>query len=190
MQTLPVGAEKPPELRVLVVDDEALIRWSISATLKDAGHVVIEAANASEAVTYLAQGPDPDVIFLDYRLPDSQDLTLLEGIRRAVPNSSVIMMTAYVHPEMIAGAERLGAYGVISKPFEMSDVLSLARQAHASHQRDDAAGLGGFLPSSTASASALEAGSVLNAPAAMSTSQWPSSNWKATYVPGDGMGGT
>jgi len=143
MESLPLSAEKFPALRVLVVDDEALIRWSLAAILRDAGHAVIEAADAAETVKYLSEGPDPDVIFLDCRLPDSQDLTLLETIRRLVPKSPVIMMTAYAHPEMIWAAERLGAYRVVYKPFDMGIVLSLVRQARSSlTDRDDSAGSG------------------------------------------------
>jgi DNA-binding NtrC family response regulator len=132
MESLPLRAEKPAALRVLVVDDEALIRWSLAAILQDAGHAVIEAADAAETVKYLFEGPDPDVIFLDCRLPDSQDLTLLETIRRLVPKTPVIMMTADAHPEMIWGAERLGACRVVCKPFDMGIVLSLVRQARSS----------------------------------------------------------
>jgi DNA-binding NtrC family response regulator len=143
VETISVNAEKSPQLRVLIVDDEALIRWSLSETLQDAGHAVIEAANAAEAVKYLSEGLDPDVIFLDYRLLDSQELTLLEIIRWAVPNSPVVMMTAYANPEVIAGAERLGAFRVVSKPFEMAEVPSLVRQAYRSRiRRDDGAGPG------------------------------------------------
>src|SRR5436190_3631557 len=90
--------KKSPALRVLIVDDEPLIRWSMAETLVQTGHAVTEAGDARETVQCLALGPTPDVILLDYRLPDSNDLTLLETIRRVAPSSAVVMMTAFGTP--------------------------------------------------------------------------------------------
>ena len=119
---------------VLVVDDEALIRWSIAQTLAEAGWEVSEAANAKEALQRLAGDPTPDVILLDYRLPDSNDLTLLEKIRQIVPTSAVVMMTAYGTPAMQAGALALGAHRVVNKPVEMRDLLPLVQGALEARQ--------------------------------------------------------
>ncbi len=119
-------------LRVLVVDDEPLIRWSAAETLAEAGHLVVEAADGRSALACLAEGPLPDVILLDYRLPDSNDLALLAAIRRAAPASSVIMMTAYGTPDLMARASALGVHQVISKPFEIRALLPLVQDAAAS----------------------------------------------------------
>jgi DNA-binding NtrC family response regulator len=114
----------------LLVDDESLIRWSMGETLAHAGWEVTEAANARETLQRLSAGPAPDVILLDYRLPDSSDLTLLATIRRIVPKSPVVMMTAYGTPAMQAGALELGAHRVVSKPVEMRDLLPLVQEAY------------------------------------------------------------
>src|SRR5215467_16231211 len=103
----PLAAEKST-LRVLVVDDEALIRWSVCEVLVDSGHAVEEASDGASAVRKLSGGEPFDVIVLDYRLPDSNDLQLLERIRRMSPLSVVIMMTAFSTPEMMSGALKLG----------------------------------------------------------------------------------
>src|SRR5262245_19415685 len=123
--------ENPPTLHVLIVDDESLIRWSMTETLAQAGWKVSEAGSAKEALQRLAIDPAPDVILLDYRLPDSGDLKLLETIRGVVPGSAVVMMTAYGTPAMRAGALELGAHLVVSKPMEMRDLLPLVQQAYA-----------------------------------------------------------
>jgi two-component system, NtrC family, response regulator AtoC len=123
-------AEKSLKLRVLVVDDELLIRWSMTETLAQAGWDAGEAGSAKEALQHLSTGPAPDVILLDYRLPDSNDLRLVETIRRIVPGTAVVMMTAYGTPDMQAGALRLGAHRVVSKPVEMSDLPSLIQAAY------------------------------------------------------------
>jgi DNA-binding NtrC family response regulator len=127
--------KKFPALHVLVVDDEALIRWSMAETLMHAGHEVTEAGNAKDALQRVSVTPVPDVILLDYRLPDSNDLKLLETIRRAVPNSPVIMMTAFGTPEVVDGAVTLGAYCVMNKPLEMRDLVPLVEQAYESRAR-------------------------------------------------------
>lgn len=124
--------EKLPQLRVLIVDDEPLIRWSLAETLTDCGHAVLEAGDGAAAIRTLAQSADPvDVVLLDFRLPDSNDLHLLSTIRRVAPKAAVIMMTAYGTPEVARGALDLGACRVVSKPFEVHEVAELVLEAHA-----------------------------------------------------------
>jgi DNA-binding NtrC family response regulator len=136
VRSFPQVTEKSPPLRVLVVDDESLIRWSIAETLADAGHIVIEAEDGATAIRALTGPADPiDAVLLDYRLPDSNDLTLLASIRRLSPHSPVILMTAYGTPEVTRGALDLGVYRVMSKPFEMHELEELLLEACGSHPR-------------------------------------------------------
>lgn len=122
-----------PHLRVLVVEDETLIRWSIAETLTQKGHTVVEASNATAAVQALIETPGPiDVVLLDYRLPGSSDLELLAKVRRLRPDSAVVMMTAYGTPEVTKGALDLGAYRVVNKPFDMDGLESLVLEAYSS----------------------------------------------------------
>ena len=73
-------------LRVLVVEDELLIRWSIAETLGHLGHTVVQAEDGATAIrTLQSDGTAPDAVVLDYRLPDSNDLTLLTTIRGLAP---------------------------------------------------------------------------------------------------------
>jgi len=119
-------------LRVLIVDDEPLIRWSLTETLGDCGQVVTEAGDGEMAIRALANALEPDVVLLDYRLPDSQDLGLLSTVRRLAPDSRVILMSAYCTPEIARQALALGAYCVVNKPLDMRDVPALVRDAAAS----------------------------------------------------------
>jgi DNA-binding NtrC family response regulator len=122
-------------LRVLVVEDEPLIRWSIAQTLADHGHAVVEAGSAATAVEALHDTADPiDVVLLDLRLPDSSDLGLLADIRRMRPESAVVMMTAYGSPEVTRDALELGASRVIDKPFDMHALEHLLREAQHAHE--------------------------------------------------------
>jgi two-component system response regulator AtoC len=123
-------AKNSPTLRVLIVEDERLIRWSITETLAHAGHSVIEAEDGAAAVRSLTNLDEPvDAVVLDYRLPDSNDLALLEHIRRLSPRSAVILMTAFGTPEMTRRALELGVYQVMNKPFEMHDLQSALLKA-------------------------------------------------------------
>jgi DNA-binding NtrC family response regulator len=117
---------------VLVVEDESLIRWSIAETLARMDHTVVEAEDGESAVRVLTEMPDPvDVVLLDYRLPDSNDLELLATIRRLAPHSAVLMMTAYGTSDVTQGALDLGAYGVLDKPFDMQDLEPMLLSACA-----------------------------------------------------------
>ncbi len=127
-----MGGRKSPRLRVLIVDDEPLIRWSLAETLTDCGHVTLEAGDGSGALRALAGGDSPDVVLLDYRLPDSNDLHLLSTIRKIAPKAAVIMMTAFGTPEITKGAVELGVFRVVTKPFEVQDISDLVLQAYAS----------------------------------------------------------
>jgi DNA-binding NtrC family response regulator len=125
-----------PPLHVLVVDDEPLIRWSIAETLAQGGHTVLEAGSARAATETIAMNSDPiDVVLLDYRLPDSDDLGLLQDIRRMRPETAVVMMTAYGSPETMKAALESGAYSVVNKPFDMHSLESLVREAHIAPRR-------------------------------------------------------
>jgi two-component system response regulator AtoC len=126
------AAENRAVARVLVVDDEPLIRWSLAETLTQRGHVVTEAGDAKTTLQILKCTADrPDVVLLDYRLPDSNDLGLFAAIKRQVPESQIILMTAYGTSDMATEALALGAYRVVGKPFEVEDLAILVHEAHA-----------------------------------------------------------
>jgi len=129
MRNIPL-MEKKSAPSVLVVDDEALIRWSLAEMLGDRGYTVTEAGDGRMAVAAIENAEAPfDVVLLDYRLPDSSDLRLLEKVRHLAPTSQVIMITAHNSPELAQGAAALGAYRVISKPFEVESLAALVKQA-------------------------------------------------------------
>jgi DNA-binding NtrC family response regulator len=126
-----VTRNNPSALRVLIVDDEPLIRWSLAETLMDRGHIVTEAADAAETRLAISKTLAPDVVLLDFRLPDSNDLGLLRTIRHDAPHTQVILMTAHGTPEMTRDALALGAYRVVSKPFAVQELAALVSEAHA-----------------------------------------------------------
>jgi DNA-binding NtrC family response regulator len=123
--------DKAAARRVLVVDDEPLIRWSLRQMLEDQGYTVKEAASAAETLAVLA-APDTafDTVLLDLRLPDSSDLALLTTLRHRMPKATIILMTAFSTPEVTQQALALGVVTVVSKPFELNEITNLVRQSH------------------------------------------------------------
>jgi DNA-binding NtrC family response regulator len=117
-------------LHILVVEDELLIRWSVVETLTQDGHTVFEADSAASALLALGEAPHPvDVVLLDFRLPDSNDFTLLKNIRRLAPGAAVILMTAHGTPDLTRGALEQGVCRVMNKPFDMQDVTAAVAAA-------------------------------------------------------------
>jgi DNA-binding NtrC family response regulator len=115
---------------ILVVDDERLIRWSLKDRLVRAGHTVLEAGDAAQARRTLAGG-SVDLVVLDLRLPDSDDLSLLTRIRAATPAPAVILMTAHGTHDVADEALKLGASRFVGKPFDLDEMVGYVAAALA-----------------------------------------------------------
>jgi CheY-like chemotaxis protein len=123
-------------LRVLVVDDEPLIRWAVAEALSAGGHTAVGAHTAAEARLGVTTGLEPfDVILLDYRLTDSEDLRLLADLRRTSPASAIIFMTAggYATAAVVDAARALGACRALTKPVDVETIGNVVLAAH--HER-------------------------------------------------------
>jgi DNA-binding NtrC family response regulator len=118
-------------LKVLLVDDEPLIRWAVMETLTQAGHSVVEAGDGASAIRAMHDAAPIDVVLLDLCLPDSDDLGLLSNIRRQSPSTAVVLMTAHGSRETTDEALALGAYEVMAKPFDLARVETVLCEAHA-----------------------------------------------------------
>ncbi len=111
---------------ILVVDDESLLRWSITARLTQERHTVTEAATAAEA---LDKASGVDVVLLDLKLPDGDGLDVLRRIEAQAPDTLVILMTAYPTVENAVEAMKRGAYHYINKPFDLDELVLLVDKA-------------------------------------------------------------
>jgi DNA-binding NtrC family response regulator len=122
--------------KVLVVDDEPLVCWSVAETLAESGYDAVEAYDAASAIRAVSWTTrPPDVVLLDLCLPDSTDLFLLSALRQLVPVTPIVIITAHGNPELRAEAHRLGAVAVVDKPVDMSDLVPLVERVLAEHPR-------------------------------------------------------
>lgn len=116
---------------VLVVDDEPLIRWSVTESLAGLGFAVEDAPDAATALKMVTTSPEPfSVVVLDLRLPDMHDLSLLATLRQLLPKAHLILMTAFGTPKTEAEARALGA-DVLTKPFELGELNRLVIESQS-----------------------------------------------------------
>ncbi|RLB68512.1 MAG: sigma-54-dependent Fis family transcriptional regulator, partial [Deltaproteobacteria bacterium] len=113
--------------QVLVVDDEAAIRFAFEQFLRDEGYEALLAENSDEALKLL-QDTIPDLVFLDYRLPGMDGIHVLEKIRRQQPGLPVIFMTAFGAMEVAIKAMQLGAYEYLTEPLDLDQVRLLIKR--------------------------------------------------------------
>jgi two-component system response regulator AtoC len=124
--------------KILVIDDEKLIRWALEQHLVKEGYEVLTAESAEKGLE-IATKDQPDIILLDNRLPVMTGLELLEKLNVHERGFTVIMITAYGMVEAAVKAMKLGAYDYISKPFnldEISVVIKKALEARSHSNRD------------------------------------------------------
>ena len=112
---------------VLVVDDEELIRWSLAERLKADGYEVLEADTGRAALEQLPEGVD--LVLLDYRLPDTDGVSVLRKIKEFDQDILVVLLTAYASVETAVEAMKLGAYHFANKPFNLDDVSATVARA-------------------------------------------------------------
>jgi response regulator NasT len=120
-----------PLMRILIADDETIIRLDLCAILEDAGHEVAQARDGAEAVS-LAERWQPDVVLLDVKMPA---LDGVEAARRitAMRPLPVVLLTAYSDAVLIERAVGAGVFAYLAKPFGAADVLPAIELAWARH---------------------------------------------------------
>jgi two-component system nitrogen regulation response regulator NtrX len=113
---------------VLVVDDEAGIRESLSGILEDEGHNVITASSGEEALTIAGENM-PDIVFLDVWLPGIDGIETLSKFKELYSDIPVVMISGHGNIELAVNATRSGAYDFLEKPLSLEKVLIVTRRA-------------------------------------------------------------
>ena len=107
--------------KILIVDDEKLVRWALARKCAECGYQSVEAADGEEALSVL-QNESPDAILLDVHLPGQSGIEVLEKLKQSGETRTVIMMTADPQLEDVKTALRLGAYDFVSKPINYEEL--------------------------------------------------------------------
>lgn len=125
-------------VRVLIAEDETLIRLDLRALLEHAGFEVCAEARDGEEAVELARTREPDVALLDVKMPR---LDGIEAARRIVAERPIpiVMLTAYGEDQLVGRAVEAGVFGYLTKPFRDTDLAPAIRTACARH--DDAVAL-------------------------------------------------
>ncbi len=118
---------------ILVIDDDAEIRYSLSRVLSSRNYTVTEAASGEEGIAMVKKGPVPDLVFLDVRMSGMTGIEALQHIRSVNPKQLVVLMTAFGTAQTAIEAMKYGAFDYVMKPFDPEKVLSLAQNALKTH---------------------------------------------------------
>ena len=117
-----------PSEKVLIVDDEKLVRWSLRQKCEEWGYHVLEADNGTAALR-VAQHETPDLVLLDVRLPDSNGIEILEQLKKTGDARAIIMITADPQLEDVKTALKLGAYDFVGKPLDFDELSVTVKNA-------------------------------------------------------------
>ena len=115
-------------MKILVVDDEASIRFSLVELLESAGHDVREAEHAPAALRLLEDEP-ADLVISDLTMPAMNGLELLEEVRQRHPDTLFVLMTAHGDERTAVRALKDGAYDYVPKPFDNEEIRAAVRRA-------------------------------------------------------------
>jgi len=116
------AVEVPARTRILVAEDEALIRLDLSEMLVEAGYEVVAQASNGEQAVALSRELKPDLVFMDVKMPVLDGISAAEqiGKERIAP---VVMLTAFSQKELVERARDAGVMAYIVKPFTASDLV-------------------------------------------------------------------
>lgn len=127
---MPTLAEPSPQARILIVDDESIIRLDLRERLSGLGYTVVgEAADGHMGVT-LARRLQPDLVLMDIKMPEIDGIAAARILlqERIAP---VVLLTAFSDRDLIDDASEAGVLGYISKPFREADLVSTLEVAIA-----------------------------------------------------------
>jgi DNA-binding NtrC family response regulator len=123
--------------KILIIEDELSMRLGLAYTLEAAGYVVIAAERGDEGIGLIGKQRF-DVVVTDMRLPGADGMEVLKAVRKAQPNTGVVVITGYADVQTAVEAMKLGAFDYIAKPFEPAHLLALVERflCQAAHGED------------------------------------------------------
>src|SRR5437762_432414 len=120
-------------MRILVAEDETIIRLDLKDMLERAGHEVCGEAKDGEEAVALARSLEPDLAIMDVKMPKLDGIDAARKIldERPIP---IVMLTAYGQEELVSRAVEAGVFGYLVKPFREQDLLPAITTARARHE--------------------------------------------------------
>jgi acetyl-CoA synthetase len=115
--------------KILIADDESIVRESLTDWLTDRGYRVVTAANGEETLRMLNKGDGLGVVVLDVRMPGKDGITILEEARKRHPDLKYIIISGYPSVDVMTKGIRLGAIGFLVKPFDPEELEKLIHHA-------------------------------------------------------------
>jgi len=136
---------QPAKTKILIAEDEAIIRLDLKEMLEEEGFDVVGEASDGDAAIRLAREREPDLVIMDVKMPGMDGLTAAEKITEE-ELSAVLILTAFSQKDLVQRAAEAGAIGYLVKPFQKSDLMpaidiALARNAQLKAVRNEAKGL-------------------------------------------------
>jgi DNA-binding NtrC family response regulator len=119
--------------KILIVDDEPHVRRNMQLALETAEYTVVTAGDGEEGESRFREGPRPDLVIVDERMPGIDGLALIRRIRSLDPRVPILLATAYGATGLISDALREGASGFLAKPFTPETLRDIVRQVLAAH---------------------------------------------------------
>ncbi len=120
--------------KILIVEDDHLMRWSLEACLQRAGHSVHSVDSGSQALVVISED-EFQVVVTDYRIPQPDGFQLLQRIKAQIPRTHVILITGHPTPHMERYARDAGAFGFFDKPFELGALKQAVDRAVVTPER-------------------------------------------------------
>ena len=120
----------PHEWKVLVVDDDRLMCWSLTRALNNAGYNV-SVSNSGEEASEILQKQDFDLVITDFKMSGINGLDVLKEVKRCCPPAKSILMTAFGSDAVEEQAKQYGA-GYVNKPFQVSELVEYVRRLSGS----------------------------------------------------------
>jgi len=132
-----------PQDKVMIVDDERLVRWSLRVKCEEWGFNVVE-ADAGEPALRLAQQEAPDLVLLDVRMPDMSGIEVLDQLKKNGDARAIIMITADPQLDDVKAALKLGAYDFVGKPIDFDELhVAIKNALEATSLRNEVQALRG-----------------------------------------------
>lgn len=111
-------------MKIAIVDDSVILRAALKNALESSGYQVVLEAGSSQELFNLLEKSKAELVLLDVFFPTENGLDILAKLKRVAPKTKVLLVTGMRQEIILAEAQRLGADGVLYKPFDTDDLLT------------------------------------------------------------------